>query len=186
MSANAVDRAGSIDPRQRKPEAVPKLVRNTPPGFDWGFYSAEDPRMHLQTLPAGAEQYKVWLEEGGGRAFVPEGRVPAKVLHALRNALDKDPLLAWKVRARWVRQMIEKDWLRLELRGHVARLVAYPGTHHEFTRDIDMRRHASPQRYAGTADVRLDAETAALEIDAQRAEDEWVLVNLAEELWIAE
>jgi hypothetical protein len=180
-----VDSSASRERRRKERERVPVLARNIPRGFDWGFYSAEEPRMHLQTLPGSPAQYKVWLEVGGQRTFAADGRVPAKVLNALRSALAQDRL-AWKVRARWVRQMIEKRWLRLDLLGDVARLVAYPGTHHEFTREIDLRKHASPVRYASPGDVRLDAETAALVLDAQRGDDEWVLVDLADELWTGE
>lgn len=141
--------------------------------------------MHVQTLPDSPERHKVWLERQGRLAFEEDGRVPAKVRNALKKAFDENPGLAWTVRARWVRQMIEKGWLRLEVRGSVARLLAYPGTAHEFVREIDLTRHAGPGRYASAADVKLDPETAALVLDARRAEDEWVLINLADELWVA-
>ena len=142
--------------------------------------------MHLQTLPSAAGRHKVWLEEGGRRVFEPDGKIPAKVRNALHEKLTSDEGLAWNVRARWVRMMIEKQWLKLELRSDTARLVAYPGTPHAFVREIDLRKHASPSRYATAADVKHHAETAALVLDAQRGEDEWVLINLADVLWQAE
>jgi hypothetical protein len=81
---------------------LPVLIRNTPAGFNWGFYSAEEPRMHLQTLP-GAEPHKVWLETQGRWSIDKCGKVPAKVFNSLKRKLETEPLLAWRVRAEWVR-----------------------------------------------------------------------------------
>lgn len=62
-------------------------------GFDWGFYSNEDPRMHVQVLNADAHvDYKVWLERDGARVFEPVGKIPARVSgysdRRLRRVLD--------------------------------------------------------------------------------------------------
>lgn len=160
---------------------MPVLVRKVS-GFDWGFYSSEEPRMHLQTLRNPKASYKVWLESSGRFVVEPDGKVPAKVLEALKRRLA-EPRAAWRVRAEWVNQMIVKDWLRFQREGSIVTLTAYPGTPHAFRREIDLSKHASPRRFADPRDVLLDAETASLVIGARRPEDEWVLVNLADVLW---
>ena len=62
-------------------DAMPKIVRDTPPGYDWGWYSSEDFRMHLQGIgKKHMPHYKVWLERGGKAVFEPEGKIPREVL----------------------------------------------------------------------------------------------------------
>jgi hypothetical protein len=62
------------------------ILRNVPAGYHWGWYSREDQRMHLQTVDSKhSNQYKVWLERDGKRAFEPETAIPAKVLKALQK-----------------------------------------------------------------------------------------------------
>ena len=67
-------------------KAVPVIIlRSVPTGFNWGWFSREDPRMHLQTVDRKHEgRYKVWLEKNGKRIFEPEGSIPGKVLKALQ------------------------------------------------------------------------------------------------------
>jgi hypothetical protein len=164
-------------------QALPVLIRSMPAGFNWGFYSSEEPRMHLQTLP-GAEPHKIWLETQGRWSIDKCGKVPTKIFNALKRTLEAEPLLAWRVRAEWVRQMMAKHWLELRVSGHEAMVTAYPRTPHAFERAIDLREHARPALYAnGTKDVRLDEETASLMIGSSRPEHSRVLVNLADVLW---
>lgn len=50
-------------------EAMAVIVRNVPPSYSWGWYSREDPRMHLQAVDSQHRKlgYKVWLENKGKR-----------------------------------------------------------------------------------------------------------------------
>src|SRR5208337_3051637 len=60
------------------------ILRDVPPGYNWGWFSREDPRMHLQTLDRkNFGLHKVWLEQKGKRVVLPEGTVPARVLKVL-------------------------------------------------------------------------------------------------------
>ena len=66
---------------------MPVIIRNVPPGFNWGWYSREDPCMHVQTLDG--PEYKIWLEEAGKRVFEPVGRtrwLPTQVFQANSTA----------------------------------------------------------------------------------------------------
>jgi hypothetical protein len=162
---------------------VPVLVRNTPPGYDWAFYSREEPRMHLQTTPDAKTDCKVWLEAQGQWSIEKSGDVPSRVFNALRSALETQPQLAWRVRAQWVRQMILKGWLTLSMDRNGARLISYPGMPHSFERPVDLSRQAPSSWLKSPQDAVLDPETASLTIGAGRPEHERVLVDLADLLW---
>jgi hypothetical protein len=111
-------------------------VLTAPSGTKWGFYSREDPRMHLQELqkkhvhPA----HRVWLERGGRRTFEPDD-MPARLRNVLFDAVKK---YQHHVEAQWVRLMIQKDWLTFRYQNGLLSLDAYPGTHHAFSRTINM------------------------------------------------
>src|SRR5438105_15855178 len=79
---------------------MPIIVADPPPGYDWGWYSREDPRMHLQTVDRQHRNlYKVWLETRGRRAIEPSTRIKADVLRGIRAAIRRD------------RQTIEDHWV---------------------------------------------------------------------------
>lgn len=139
--------------------------------------------MHLPTL-TGTEPYKLWLETRGRWSIEKCGKVPAKVFNALKGKLETEPLLAWRVRAEWVRQTMAKHWLELRVGEHEALVMAYPRAPHAFERAIDLREHARPSLYANaTKSVRLDDETAFLMVGLSFPEHEPVLVNIADVLW---
>jgi hypothetical protein len=96
-------------PRPRN--TMPVVIRNVPPGYNWGWYSREDPRMHLQTLDE-SHRHKVWLENKGQRVLEPAGKIPAKVLKSLQKEIaDKRQ---W-IEDRWVRLMLSQGWLDLHV-----------------------------------------------------------------------
>jgi hypothetical protein len=140
--------------------------------------------MHIQTTPAADPPYKIWLETHGAPVVEKCGKVPARVFNPVREKLERDPAIARRIRSQWARQMIVKEWLTLNLREGRAMLVAYPGTNHEFVREIELAQHAPKSWFAGQQDVRLDDETAALMIGAQRPEEERILVDLSDVLWV--
>src|SRR4051812_31009476 len=72
---------------KKKAKEMPAILRDVPPGFNWGWYSREDPRMHLQTVDAEHQgDHKVWLEARGRRVFEPAMKIPSRVLKEIRAA----------------------------------------------------------------------------------------------------
>jgi hypothetical protein len=164
-------------------DGVPIVLRDTPPGCNWGFYSEEEPRMHLQVL-RGPFACKVWFESEGKWVIERSKDAPAKLFNVLRQTLEQHPLIASRIRAEWVHQIYTKAWLQLRVSGDRAILTAYPGTHHAFERVIDLSAHARPSLFVNSdQDVDIDEETVSLVIGARRPEHEWVMVNLADVLW---
>src|SRR5205823_6754388 len=62
----------------RASRRMPAILEDVPPGYDWGWYSREDPRMHLQVVDRQHKgfKYKVWLEARGRRIFTPANSIP--------------------------------------------------------------------------------------------------------------
>ncbi|MGA3123389.1 MAG: hypothetical protein ABSF69_21680 [Polyangiaceae bacterium] len=121
--------------------AVTVLIRNVA-GHDWGWFSREDSRMHVQTVDEdslkGPNKAKAWLETAGKRTFEPAGgklsgsewkKLEAKV-RAERDDLE----------SKWSVFMVKNHWLKADLKGSVVTLTAYPGMHNAFTRTFDLQR----------------------------------------------
>src|SRR5262245_39896620 len=91
--------------------AMPGNLHNVPAGYDWGWYSREEPRMHLKVIDEKHKRlkYKVWLEKEGRRVVEPAGEIPVKILTALRTELARNRDV---VEDSWVRFMIRKGWLK--------------------------------------------------------------------------
>src|SRR5207244_1144842 len=121
MTQAGVSRTTDAKTREARPVIILKSV---PKGFNWGWFSREDPRMHLQTVEAKhRNEYKVWLERNGRRVFEPAGDIPSKVLKALEAEVTSGRI---RVEAQWVEMMIRYDWLRVHLRGREVTLTVYP------------------------------------------------------------
>jgi len=151
-------------------------------GTVWGWFTREDPRMHLQTVnESGARAYKVWLERDGMRVFEPAGRMPAKLRLALEKRVAAERSA---VEAKWTNFMIEKGWLHARLDGSVVHLVAYPGTGGELRRSVDLLQELPglADRRLERDDVRLDPEFASLMVLARRGDDAY-RVFLPDVLW---
>lgn len=141
-------------------EAMAKVVPNTPPGYDWGWFSREDPRMHLQTVDQEHRNlHKVWLEDRGRRVFEPVGEIPAKV----RSALEA------KVRTRrdsiesyWIELMIKKGWLTYRLDGGSIVLTAYPSYPIRFERKVEIARAFGNEALADPTKFELNPSEATL------------------------
>ena len=62
----------NVAARFQDKEAMATLIHNVA-GHDWGWFSREDQRMHLQTVESGARvgpnKARVWLENKGQRIF---------------------------------------------------------------------------------------------------------------------
>ena len=130
-------------PRAKPRSAGSPTILENVARSDWGWWSREDPRMHLQTVGAGeregSKKRKVWLEICGKRVVQPsagmEKRIQGAELKELRSYVAKNRLT---IEARWISFMLENHWLRASLSGRRVTVTAYPGTHNEFKRTIDL------------------------------------------------
>lgn len=109
------------------------LIRDKPPTYNWGWFSREDQRMHLQAVDKDHLRlhYKVWLEEKGRRVIQPEPGIPAKAWKTLQAEIVKQ---RGKIEAYWIAFMIINGWLKVQLKGNLITLTAYPNTPNRFER----------------------------------------------------
>src|SRR5690348_930178 len=93
------------------------IIRDKPPTYHWGWFSREDPRMHLQSVDKAHIHlhYKVWLEKDGRRVIEPEPGIPAKVLKTLKATIIAE---RERIEAEWASFMIRNGWLRVRLAGN--------------------------------------------------------------------
>src|SRR5262245_2313610 len=182
-SRAAKRKAAPSRPSMPNGDVMPVIVRDVPPGYDWGWYSREDPRMHLQTVDERHRNvYKVWLEANGKRVFQPAGSIPPKILKKLQTHLVR-----WRDsgEAQWVTLMICYGWLRCTVRKPVITLTAYPGFPHRFERSVDLSEEFAPEFVArlSPSDVRLNDEYAVIEFEPHRPEGQRMWISLPEVLW---
>jgi hypothetical protein len=161
------------------------IIRDKPPTFDWGWFSREDPRMHLQTVDKDHWHlhYKVWLEEKGRRVFQAEPGIPAKVLKALQTEVGKQ---RGRVDAYWIAFMIKHGWLQVQLKSGLITLFAYPKTPNHFERTLSLAELIPNEEVASKVspnDVALNEEYAMLEIFPKREEAARVHARLENLLW---
>lgn len=175
---------GKIPKPERAQPPMPIILRNVPPGFNWGWYSREDQRMHLQVVDRKHYKlgYKIWLERNRQRVFEPAGAIPAKILKALKAEVQT---ARPTIEAEWVHLMIKQDWLTYTLHGTVMTLIAYPHTPNRFESAIDLSPHLGTK---GTAefkpeDVGLNSEFAVIEIWPQQPETRRPFIRIAPLLW---
>jgi hypothetical protein len=161
---------------------MPVVIRNVPPGHNWGWYSREDQRMHLQSVDA-QHHYKVWLEDKGKRVFQTVGRVPRAVSKSLQAAVaDRRQF----IEDLWVRLMLDQGWLEVHVALPQLTLVAYPNTAGQLVRKIDLREWLTPEQLATLRPeiVTLHREMAALRLWSDRREEQVPYdVRLSALLW---
>lgn len=121
-------------------EAMATLIHNVA-GHDWGWFSREDQRMHLQTVESGARsgpnKSKVWLENKGQRVFeLVTGTLLGSDFKRLKAKVDSERK---DLESRWVTFMVLQGWVTAELRTPIIVVTAYPNTHNKFTRELDLR-----------------------------------------------
>lgn len=169
------------------------ILRNVPRGYDWGWFSREDPRMHLQVVDREHLRlhYKVWLEEKGQRVFEAAARIPEKILKKIEEQVAENRDL---IEDQWTRFMIDKKWLALALDGSLITLTAYPvfaGS--RFQRTLDLADEF-PGLYDPSPQVRtrgpvkpdeliLSSEMNAIEIRPRLHESERHHIYLPPILW---
>jgi hypothetical protein len=122
--------------------AMAVLIRNVAK-HNWGYFSREDERMHLQTVDQdsleGPKKVKFWLENRGRRTFeIAVGKLDGALSKQLESKVTAQRRY---LETRWVQFMLKHDWLTATLKGSIVTLTAYPGTHNAYSRTIDLRRH---------------------------------------------
>lgn len=184
MAQASKGRAGAVTRRPRDKNAMPVILRDVPPGHDWGWYSREDPRMHLQTVDREhRNQYKVWLERKGNRVFEPAGQIPARVLKSLKATASSKRR---HIEGRWASFMIENGWLQLHVALPHVSITAYPSTPNKFTRKVNLQDWFRPETYSQIkpVDVFLNEELGTLSVFKNRPEDLRHDFDLVPILWL--
>jgi hypothetical protein len=139
--------------------------------------------MHLQTVnEEHRNEYKVWLENRGRRAFETATKIPSKISKALQGRVARERRT---IEDRWVSLMIRKGWLEAHLSDGKAKVVAYPNTPGSFTREIDLSEDLLPGEVQALQpdDIRLAAEMASLQIWPALPEDRRQDIRLSTILW---
>jgi hypothetical protein len=162
------------------------ILGNTPPTYHWGWYSREDPRMHLQTVDRThlKSHDKVWLENKGRRVIEPEPGIPAKVAKTLTAAIIQE---RERIEIEWAYFMIKSGWLKVKMVGTAITLFAYPNTPNHFERTIDLLElipNESSARKVTPKQVTLNEEFAFLEIFPEKQEGKRIHEPLPKVLWV--
>src|SRR5437870_2226352 len=85
------------------------ILRGVPKGYNWGWFSREEPRMHLQTVDSKHfHDFKVWLEHDGKRVFEPTRAIPRDIREKLEQKVAERRL---NVEGRWTNLMIKNGWI---------------------------------------------------------------------------
>jgi hypothetical protein len=135
---------------------------------NWGWFSREHQRMHLQTVdPKSIPKKKaahVWLENLGTRRFDPEpedrGKVTTDELKSLEAKAYEN---REDIEIRWTSWVIQKGWLKATLRDHFVDLDMYE-KHNTVSRTVDLHDHLAPEIAAKLTqqDITFDHEIAML------------------------
>lgn len=173
-------------------EAMAVVLRNVA-DHDWGWFSREDQRMHLQTVEdearKGPKKVRVWLENKGKRAFEGvSGNISGAALKKLKTKVDAE---RDQIEDKWIVFMLKNGWLKAELKGRVVTLTGYPGTHNAFTREIDLSREfpgAYPNNEQSwdrvTVYVDLDHDHCALAVGTTKKMDDRNHIYLGDVLFV--
>jgi hypothetical protein len=131
-------------------EAMAVVLRNVIE-HDWGFFSREDQRMHLQTVDEGSREgqklqtvdegsregqkkAKVWLEERGRKICESaDGKVTGADLRAKIEAEREH------IEVMWISFMLKNDWITAKLKDSDIMLTAYPKSHNRYERVVNLR-----------------------------------------------
>jgi hypothetical protein len=173
-------------------QAMAVAIRNVA-GHNWGWFSREDERMHVQTVEPdalkGPKKAKAWLENRGRRVFEPEvmGGLGGSDWKKVKVRVDAEREV---LESLWIHFMIQNDWIKADLKGSVVTVTAYPGSHNSFTRTLDLRRRfPGAYKYAPTWDERppkidFDKEHGLLRIGTENNLDHRDHIDLGEFLFV--
>ena len=173
-------------------EAMAVVLRNVA-DHNWGWFSREDQRMHLQTVEddarEGPKKVRVWLENKGKRTFEGvTGNISGAALKKLKTRVGED---RDQIEDKWIVFMIGNGWLTAKLKGRIVTLTAYPGTHNTFTREIDLSREF-PGAYPDNEQswdrvpvyVDIDREHCALAVGTAKKTDDRNHIHLVDVLFV--
>lgn len=177
--------ARNLATAKRKPKEPPMTIvlRDVPPGYNWGWFSREDQRMRLQTVDRKHQvEYKVWLESSGKRVFEPAGPIPAAISKKLRAEVARRRA---PVEAEWVHLMLEHRWIKHEVHGTIVTLTAYPRTAGKIERTIDLVDYLGPDWAAKVKpeDVTLNSEFSVIALFPKQPESRQPFIRIPEILW---
>lgn len=171
--------------RRDEEEPMAVILRGCPAPLDWGFFTNEDARMHLQTVSkghrVGREKYKIWLERGGRWEFEWDSRPPRTadqrlVEHEISERRQE-------IEDAWISLMLSKNWLKFELQGSVLVLTVYPGRD-SFQRRIDLSQEFPGAHQTITSDdLSLDSEHSAIILWRKRRPEKQQHLSLVGRLW---
>lgn len=174
------------------PRGEPMIVLRNVAGHDWGFFTREDPRMHIQTMEEGARKgpksAKVWLERDGARIFEATGPLSGKQLKNLEEAVADERT---NIETKWINMMIKNQWLTTRRVDSIVTLTAYP-THNSFKRMLDLRKEF-PAMYSeevvrpwteAPPRVALDDQYASLLVGDEPDPDDRVRIDLTEHIFV--
>jgi hypothetical protein len=159
---------------------------------NWGWFSREDQRMHLQTVDPksieGKNKTRVWLENKGKRTFeLSIGSISGSDLRKLKTEVEADRA---DIEVQWSILMISNQWVTAELNGSIVTLTAYPRSHNRFVRTIDLR-HEAPGSYAtqnSWADqklfVDLDGNSCSIAVGPEKNMNARRHIRLDKILWV--
>jgi hypothetical protein len=169
---------------EQEQSPMPVVIDDTPPGYNWGWYSREDPRMHLQVMEPKAkkDRYKVWLETRGRRTFEPATPIKSDVLKAIRAAVTEHRQF---IEDKWVRFMISNGWLEAHLSIPEVILNVYPGTPNRFMRRVNLGPHLLQEeiKQLTPGDIALSVKVASLQIWPTLPESDRQDIRLSTILW---
>ena len=111
-------------------------------GHDWGWWSREDQRMHLQTVEKGARKgprcIHVWLEAKGIRMCeldpADKKKLTADQFDELKQYVEINRAA---IEDEWTAWIIEKRWLKFSLVGGTITLQCYE-KHNSFFRQLNI------------------------------------------------
>ena len=172
-----------VEKKAARDTKMPVIVRSTPPGYNWGWYATEEPRMHLQTVDQQHRNaYKIWLEERGRRICEAANKIPSKVFKSIETAVARNRMT---IEDHWVSFAIRQRWMKAHLAAPLVTVVIYPNTPNAFTRIIDLTPHLLMREIQALRpeDITLSPEMASLQIWPSRPEDERQDIRLSREIW---
>lgn len=168
---------------------MPTLFRAV--GYNWGWFSREDQRMHIQVVGRHPEaDWGFWLETRGAKVFEPRNEVTrqlsSKEKADILGKLRKEHI---HVEEEWTVLMIQKDWITARIEGADLKVVAYPGTPGSFERIVDLRQKFPGIYVKGNGPpvdsegVRFDSDKVSVVLNGSRHERKHIYLPLLDFLW---
>jgi len=172
-------------------QAMATIFRHLTGTIDWGFFTDEHERMHLQTVDkehkTKDKKIRVHLERLGKRIFEVERRPDdPKLRKAVQDLQEKLLTERDVVENKWTNLMVAKKWIKTDLSGENIIVTAYPNHEWRFTRTINLRK-AAPGKIDRLApllqskDVKIKDDSGSLSVSVSG--EELIDIPLERILW---